>query len=125
MNYKGVIIEESLKNPKLPEDVRILSTQIEQVTDRHKTPWLKKWTLLTVEIDESKGEKVAELISRLLENEHTSWYADYKNELFHYVIFPGKVFKISNENKNEYQKVKDYGLALGIPDYQLSFEGME
>lgn len=124
MNYRGIIIEESLKDKKLPDGVKIISSIIEEVTDHHKTPWLKKWTLHNVEVDENKVEQAADIISRSFETEHTSWYADFKNELFHYVMFPGKVFKISN-NKEEYQKVIDYGLSLGIPDYQLNFKELK
>lgn len=124
-DFIGVIIEESLKDPKLPEGVKILSTKVENVTTSHKTPWLKKWTLYTVLISENKAEEAAEVISRFLETEHTSWYADFKNEKFHYVIFPNKVFRVTSGHKEDYQKAKDYGLSLGIPDYQLDFEEMK
>lgn len=125
MNYKGIIIEESLKNPRLPEGVKVLSTKSEEVIEHHKTPWLRKWTLNTVEVDENKAEEVAGIISESLETEHNAWYADYKNKKFHYVIFPNKVFKVTNDHKEEYQKVKVYGLSLGIPDDQLDFEEMK
>jgi len=52
MNYKGVIIEESLENKDVLRDVVILSTKVEQVTEKHKTPYLKQWTLYTVELPE-------------------------------------------------------------------------
>ena len=51
MNYIGIIIEESLKNKDFLKEVKILNTKIEQVTERHKTPWLKQWTLRAVEIN--------------------------------------------------------------------------
>lgn len=122
MNYKGVVIEESLRNPGLPEGVKVLFTKVEKVIEAHKTPWLRKWTLHTVEVDKNKAEEVAGIISESLETEHNAWYADYKNEKFHYVIFPNKVFKVTNEHREEYQKVRAYGLSLGIPDYQLAFQ---
>ncbi len=122
-NYKGVIIEESLKSPVMPEGLRIISTEVKEVTKHHKTPWLKKWTLHTVEVEENRAEEVAHKISHSLETEHGAWYADFKNGRVHYVIFPNKVFNVTD--KNEYQKVRDYGLSLGIPDYQLAFEEMK
>lgn len=125
MNYRGIIIEESLKDKKLPEGVKIISSIIEEVTDHHKTPWLNKWTLHNVEVTEDKIETVADIISRSFETEHNSWYADFKNDKYHYVIFPDKVFKVANEHKLEYQRVKEYGLSLGIPDYQLNFEELK
>ncbi len=52
MNYKGVIIEESLQDTSVLDNVRILKTKVEPITPKHKTPWLKQWTLHTVEIPE-------------------------------------------------------------------------
>ena len=55
MNYKGVIIEKSLEKKDVLGRIKILSTKIEQVVDKHKTPWLKQWTLYTVEIRGKMG----------------------------------------------------------------------
>lgn len=54
MNYKGVIIEESLENKDILKGVRVLETKVEQVTEEHKTPWIKQWTLHTVEVPENQ-----------------------------------------------------------------------
>ena len=67
MNYKGVIIEESLENKDVLKDVTILSTKVEEVTERDK------------------------------------------------------VFKVDRSKPEEYKQVTEYGLSLGIPDYQLDF----
>lgn len=120
MNYKGVIIRESLGDKSCLKDLDIISTKVEQVIKSHQTPWLKQWTLHTVEIDEDKAESVASQLSNALEKEH-EWYADFKNKQFHYIIFRGKVFKVNRSTSKEYEKVKEYGVSLGIPDYQLDF----
>ena len=122
MNYKGVIIEESLEEKNVLRDVKIVATEVEPATAEHKTPWLKQWTLHTVEILEEKADEMAEKISRSIDSKHGgSWYADFKNERTHYVIFRGKVFKVNRANKNEYDAVNRSGASLGIPDYQLGF----
>lgn len=121
MNYKGVIIEESLENKDVLKDVTILSTKIELVTKEHHTPHLKQWTLHTVEIPEDRGEEVAQKISEVLETSHGHWYADFKNEKFHYIIFRDEVFKVDRSKPKQYKAVTDYGVSLGIPDYQLDF----
>ena len=122
MDYKGVIIEESLENKDILKDVKITATEVESVAEEHKTPWLKQWTLHTVEIPEEKADEIAEKISRSLDSKHGgSWYADFKNDTTHYVIFRGKVFKVNRANKVEYDAVNQYGASLGIPDYQLDF----
>lgn len=60
MDYKGTIIEESLEDKDILKSIKILSTKAEQVVEKYKTPWLKQWTLHTVEILENEVEDVAE-----------------------------------------------------------------
>ena len=120
MSYKGVIIEESLDSKDVLGLVKIISTRVEPVKEKHKTPWLKQWTLHTVEIDEDRAKGIAEKLSKDLEKEHT-WYADFKNDTHHYIIFPGKIFYIDKTSKEQYDQVKEYGISLGIPEYQVDF----
>jgi hypothetical protein len=122
MNYSGVIIEESLANKDVLKKVKILSTKVEKVTDEHKTPWLSQWTLHTVEIPENEAQSFAEEISKSLDYSHdSSWYADYKNDTHHYIIFKDKVFYIDRKSKEQYDEAKRYGISLGIPEYQVDF----
>ena len=121
-NYKGVIIEESLENKDILKKVKIIKTDVEEVTNDHKTPWLKRWTLHTIEVDEDKAKEVTEEISRSLDNKHAgSWYADYVNDKNHYIIFPNKIFFIDRTNQQEYNEAKNYGITLGIPSHQVDF----
>ena len=99
----------------------ILETKVEPVTEKHQTPYLKQWTLHTVEVDENKAEEVAEKISRALDSEHNDWYADFKNDRTHYIIFRGRIFKIDRTSKEQYSEATKYGISLGIPDYQVDF----
>ena len=120
--FYGTIIEESLEDKSALGDVKIISTKVEPITEKHKTPWVNQWTLHKVEIDADKTEQVAQLLSQSINNSHvSSWYADFKNETTHYIIFRNKVFKVNRTNTEEYKKVTEYGLTLGIPDYQLGF----
>src|SRR3989338_1078992 len=120
MDYKGVIIEESLDNKQVLQNVRIVSTEVETVTKEHNTPYLKQWTLHTVEIPEGNVEKITEQLSQYLEKEH-NWYADFKNEKYHYIIYRGKVFKVDLKNPILYKEAKRYGISLGTPEYQVDF----
>lgn len=121
MNYQGTIIEESLKDKSVLGEVKILSTRVSPVTEKDKTPWLNQWTLHKVEIEENKAEAIADKISAAIDTEHTSWYADYRNDEYHYIIFPAKVFKIERSKKEQYDEATKYGIMLGIPDYQVDF----
>jgi hypothetical protein len=119
MNYKGVIIEESLENKDVLKKVHIISTEVEKVTEEHKSK-ATQWTLHTVEISEGQAKKVADELSRALED-RASWYADFKNDTHHYIIFKNKVFFIDRRSKKEYDEAKKYGISLGIPEYQVDF----
>jgi len=118
--FFGVIIEESLEKKDILKKVKILKTKVEQVTEKHKTPWIKKWTLHTIEIPENDAEKVAKELSKSLDSQH-AWYADFKNDAHHYIIFRNKVFYIDRRNKEQYEQARKYGISLGIPEYQVDF----
>ncbi len=120
MDYRGVIIEESLDDKLVLGEVKIISTKIESVKEGHKTPWVKQWTLHTVEVSEEKAEAIADQLSRGLDREH-NWYADYKNDKYHYIIYRGKIFKVDLQNPILYKDAKKYGISLGIPEYQVDF----
>ncbi|NCO11032.1 hypothetical protein CO038_04155 [Candidatus Pacearchaeota archaeon CG_4_9_14_0_2_um_filter_39_13] len=119
-NFIGVIIEESLENKSVLKKIKIVKTEVEEITERHKTPWVKQWTLHAVEIIESQADKIAEDLSKALDSEH-EWYADFKNDKTHFIIFKNKIFKIDRTSKEQYDKAKEYGLSLGIPEYQVNF----
>lgn len=120
MEYTGTIIEESLENKDVLNDVEILSTKISPVTESDHTPWIKQWTLHKVEIAEDEAQDIAEDLSEALDDNH-AWYADFKNESWHYIIFRNKIFKISRTSKEEYNIAKKYGISLGIPEHQVDF----
>jgi len=120
MNYTGIIIEESLEDKSILKEVKILSTKVEPVTEKHKTPWLKKWTLHRVEVTSDKAAKISDKLSKCIESTH-NWYADFKNNELHFIIFRNKVFRIDRQNKKQYDEAKNYGILLGIPEYQVDF----
>ncbi len=120
--YLGTIILESLISPAIIDGLNVTNTEVETVTDSFGTPWLKQWTLKTVEIDDNKIETIAEQISRSIDPTHAnSWFADFANDAIHYVIFKDKVFKIDRTNPSNYESAKQYALSLGIPAHQLGF----
>jgi len=119
-NFIGIIVEESLESKSVLKKVKIIKTEVEKVTEEDKTPWLKQWTMHTVEISESKADAVAKEISKSLDSRH-DWYADFKSDTIHYIIFRNKVFKVNRSNKKEYDAVVKHGVSLGIPEYQLDF----
>lgn len=119
MNYTGEIVEESLQNLDLLGSLNIKSTRAEKVTDAHKTPWLERWTLHTVEVSAEAIEDLAHKLSQILKPEH--WYADFKNKDKHVIVFPGKVYNIDRSKPKDYKMAIDHGLSLAIPRHHLCF----
>jgi hypothetical protein len=121
MNFSGIIIEESLADKSVLNDVEIVSTKTELITEKHKTPWVKQWTMHNVEISADKATLIAEKISKALDREH-NWYADFKTDKEHFIIYRDKVFHVTDRsNKEQYDKAAEYGILIGIPDYQVDF----
>ena len=121
-NFTGIIIAESLFDKSILDEIKITSTEVEPVTDGHKTPWVKQWTMHNVLIDADQAGEVAERISRALDREH-DWYADFKNDKEHFIIYRDKVFHITDRSdKLQYDEATKYGILIGIPDYQVNFD---
>ncbi|HEY4502851.1 MAG TPA: hypothetical protein VJC14_00215 [Candidatus Paceibacterota bacterium] len=121
--FTGTIIEESLEDKSVLDGIKITSTKVESITEKHKTPWVKQWTLHKVEIEPNEAQSIARQLNKALDSEHLhSWYADFKNENTHFIIFRDKVFKIDRTKEEEYAEATKYGLTLGIPDYQIDFQ---
>jgi hypothetical protein len=121
MNFSGIILEESLVDTSVLDDINILSTKVEPVTKKHKTPWVKQWTMHEVEIPADTAATVAKKISNALDPEH-DWYADYKTDTEHYIIYRDKVFHVTDRtDKKQYDKATEYGILTGIPAYQVDF----
>ncbi len=122
-SFVGVIIEESLEDRSVLKKVKILSTKVEKVTARHETPWLSQWTLHTVKIPEGKEKEIAGEISKSLDRKHgASWYADFKNDRTHFIIFRDRIFEVDRASKEQHDEVVRYGISLGIPKHQLDFK---
>lgn len=119
-NFIGVIIEESLEDKSILDDVKIINSKVEKVVEKHRTPWVKTWTKHNVEILKNQADDVAKKLNNTLDSKH-NWYADFKNNDFHYIIFKDKIFKINRSKKEEYDEATKHGISLGIPDYQVNF----
>ncbi len=119
--YQGTIIEESLEDKSVLDGLKVTLDRVELVTEDHKTPWVNQWTFLSVEIPAEKVNEIAEKLSQALDSKH-AWYADFKTDADHYILFRGKIFHVTDRSSREqYDKAAQYGFTLGIPEYQLDF----
>jgi hypothetical protein len=92
MVLKGVIIEESLNDKSILKEFKIIKTDIEKVTDKHRTPWLTKWTCHKVEVPDSDIDSVCSKIQKSMDKTH-EWYVDLKNKRFEITIFKDDIIK--------------------------------
>jgi len=120
--FEGVIIQESLVNTELLQHCKILSTRISLVTEEHQTPWLKQWTLHTVLVPAEKADEFASELSYSLQSSPVNWYADFKSEHHHYVVYPNRIFIIDRSDAEQYRRATEYGVSIGIPAHQVDFE---
>ena len=121
MIFTGVVIEESLADKTVLDDVRIVSTRVEPVTEEHKTPWIQQWTLHDVEISREQAAGLSEKISHALDRDH-HWYADYKTDTEHYIIYRDRIFHVTDRSdKKQYDQATKHGIAIGIPANQVDF----
>lgn len=120
MNYKGVIIAESLTDREIIDELEIVQKSIEQTNEDCNTPWLDIWSMYTVLIPEEKIDEYTLRISNLIEKKHANhWYCDFRNDKYHYVIFLDKIFKLDRTKKEDYTSMKQYGVSCGFPENQL------
>ncbi|MFH1710796.1 MAG: hypothetical protein ABH840_00625 [Nanoarchaeota archaeon] len=103
--YKGIIIEESLENNLIINELKIIKVQISEKL---------KWHMYDVLVDESDIQKLSELIK-------PKWYMHLWKDKKVIVIFKNKEFELDYDNKDSWDSAIKYGLSLGIPLEQLDF----
>jgi uncharacterized phage-associated protein len=121
MNYIGTIVEESLSDKSILKELTILKTNVIRVTSRQQTPWLTQWTVHNFSIPKERADTIAELLSWSIDPTHPQWYVAFKNEVFHYIVFNGQVFKIDVTHPEQYDEAVNYGIGIGIPEGFLHF----
>jgi hypothetical protein len=122
MDYEGIIIEESLEDRSVLDSLQVLDRKVELTTPHHETPWLSQWTLITVRLPEATAGKVAQALSVAIDSEHAgSWYAEFKNDAHHYVVYRDRVFYIDRRSREQYAEAVDYGVSRGLPEHQADF----
>ncbi len=92
MIFKGVIVEEGLKDKSILKDFRIVKQDIEKVTEKHRTPWISVWTVDKIEIDTEEIDLICEKIQKALDETH-EWYVELNSNKYNIIIFHDKILK--------------------------------
>lgn len=108
--YKGTIIEESLIDNRIINELDVVKVKISQEENA-----AERWHLYMVSITKDEINK----ISRNLKSE--KWYAHFWKEKDVVVVFKNKIFNFNFDKKESWKPAIEYGLSLGIPQEQLDF----
>lgn len=110
--YKGIIIEESLSNSSVLEEIKVISERTEPDQDNPN----ETWHIYTVEVTRDMIEKLQTYLKR-----EDGWYMHFWKERNIIVVFRDKMFEINYDDKETWKEAVDYGLSMGVPREQLDF----
>lgn len=118
--FTGLLLKESLKDESVLDLVYI--TKIETWDVEHAAFFQPEvWTAIYFEGDESKVDDIAEKLSMSLKPR--GWYINISTKEYAYVIFPKKIFKYREGDKEKEKEAIEYGKTLDIPNSQLDWGG--
>ena len=107
--FKGCIVEESLIDNRVLNDIEI--TKLKIAKDERPS---KRWHIYNVLLDE---EKIKELQVYLKDK----WYMHFWNDEILIVVFKNEKFVVEVNEKETWKPAIDYGISIGIPKEQLDF----
>ena len=105
-SYKGTIVENSLTDKGILENIKITKTYQDE-----------DWILHDVTANEKQIEKMNQYIN------NGPWYMNFWQEKGDsaIVVFKDKNFKIKHSDKSTWTEAINYGKSIGIPEEQLNF----
>jgi len=107
--YKGIIVEESLEDSRIINDVELIKVEI--TSEENPT---ERWHLYTVMVSKEEIEKLSKNIKQ-------KWYMHFWKDRNVIAIFKDNIFEFNFDDKSTWEPVVNYGLSLGIPKEQLDF----
>jgi hypothetical protein len=107
--YMGIVIEESLEDNRLLNNLEIINVEITEEENPDKR--------LHVYTVEASMEEIDELSEGLKQG----WYMHFWHNRKITAIFKEKRFEFDFDNKATWEKAINYGVSQGIPKEQLDF----
>jgi hypothetical protein len=107
--YMGTLVEESLDDNRILNDVDVLSIKI----SKDENPQ-DRWHLYKVRVSKDDIKKLSLHIKK-------GWYMHFWEGENVVAVFKDKTFDFIYGNKNAWKDAIEYGLSLGIPREQLDF----
>lgn len=110
--YHSIIIEESLENPKVLENYKILRTKFSKK---------KNWHLHIIEIPEPPEEAIEGIQEAMVEDK-PFYFHIYNEGKTLIIIFKDKVFYLNPADTSTWKEALEYGaFKLNIPVEELDF----
>lgn len=121
--YTGAVITQSLKPGSELTGVplvvdRLVTFDKSDAAENQPT----RWTMIFFRIDDADAERLASWFADSLISEPGVWYADFRNDAEHFVIFPGRIFRYRLDDHDARQQAVDHGRRLGVPEAQLDWD---
>jgi len=116
--FTALLLKESLEEEGVLDVIQITKTETWDV-DSAADFQPKIWTAIYFEGDESQADVIAEKLSQALKPR--GWYINISTKNDAYVIFPNKVFKYAQGDKQKRAEAIRHGQSLGIADSQLDW----
>jgi len=119
---KGTLHAESLK---IGAELSVAGLRLTRVSRRDVSASVSAvqppvWTFLEFEADDAVAGPLAESLARSLLAEG-GWYADFRADDDHVVVFAGKVFRYQRGDQDGRAGAIDYDRAMGVPEHQLDW----
>lgn len=108
-NYKGVIVEESLTDNRILNNLELVKVSI---TDEENP--LERWHIYTANV--SKDD-----INELSKHLKNKWYMHFWKDRNVIAIFKDAVFEFNYDDKATWKSTIEFGISIGIPENQLDF----
>ena len=116
MVWKGVIVEESLENKELLNLVKIVETKQTTLEEQAERGIMH---FHSVEVEDSEKDQYIEKARSALKQK---WYTHICKDGRMIVVFKGKAFEFTENEKEKIEEAREYGLSLGIVKEQMPFE---
>ncbi len=109
-DFIGTIVEESLADNRILNDIEIIRFRITKEDDPNE-----RWHLYKVRVSREDIEKLSKCIK------DGKWYMHFWEGTDVIAVFRDKVFEFNFNDKTTWKDALEYGRSLDIPEDQLDF----
>ena len=119
MKFQGLLLKESLQNLEVLKLIKIIKQEKWEIPKERLADFQPKiWTAITFEGDIKKIKEISQKMSEAIK---PKWYLNIGTSDKEIVVFHKKIFEHKKEDKEEKEKVKEYGKSIGIPKCQMDY----